>query len=52
MLLQFPQNQESIITLKKVILFIQHKHPGITISDIKSGTIFEMKNQTRNEVEN
>jgi hypothetical protein len=36
-------NQESIITLKR--FFIQHskKHPGITISDIKSGTIFEMK---------
>jgi hypothetical protein len=42
-LLQFPQNRESIITLKKVILYsIAKKHPGITISDIKSG-IFEMK---------
>jgi LysM repeat protein len=30
---------------------IAKKNPGITISDIKSGTIL-MKNQTRNEVEN
>jgi membrane-bound lytic murein transglycosylase D len=46
-------NQESIITLKGDSLYsIAKKHPGITISDIKSGTIFEMKNQTRNEVEN
>jgi membrane-bound lytic murein transglycosylase D len=43
-MLRFPQNQESIITLKGDSLYsIAKKHPGITISDIKSGTIFEMK---------